>query len=82
MKRYSIVPITLYRCQSAKIPTLREKSLQFSRGATSFDFKLGNNSLYNPAEGDSYLGPNGLSLRPIGVNLAEFIGSFKGGYIY
>ena len=82
MKRYSIVPLTLYRCQSYKMPKLRERSIQFSRGITSFDFKLGDNSLYNPAEGDIYLGPNGLSLRPLGVNLAELVGSFKGGYIY
>jgi hypothetical protein len=70
MKKYSIVPVTLYRFQSDKLPKLREKSLQKKLGKISFDFTLGANGLYNPFMGNKYPGPNGLSLRPIGVNLA------------
>jgi hypothetical protein len=73
MKRYSILPVTLYRFQSFKLPKLREKSLQKKLGKFSFDFVLGTNGLYNPARGDKYPGPNGLSLRPIGANLAELL---------
>jgi len=43
---------------------------------------LGSNNLYNPCSGDTYLGPNGLSLRPIGNNLVEFLDTFKGKCIY
>ncbi len=35
-----------------------------------FDFQLGSNKLYNPIEGDKFIRPNGLSLRPLGLNLA------------
>ncbi len=73
MKRYSILPVTLYRFQSDKLPKLREKSFQKKMGKLSFDFTLGTNGLYNPAIGNKYPGPNGLSLRPIGGNLAEFL---------
>lgn len=42
-------------------------------GRPSFDFILGDDGLYNPSKGNKYSGPNGLSLRPMGVNLADFI---------
>ena len=69
MKKYSILPITLYRFQSSKTPKLREFSAQLSLGRQSFDFKLGENGLYNPVALDTYRGPNGLSMRPMCMNL-------------
>jgi hypothetical protein len=43
---------------------------------------MGDNNLYNPILGDQYIRPNGLSLRPIGVNLADLLGSFRCKLIY
>ena len=76
MKRFSVLPLTLYRLQSQMKPTLRSKIIQMQLNRTSFDFIPGSNGLYNPAEGDIYKGPNGLSLRPLGVTLAEILDSF------
>lgn len=48
------------------------------KGQPAFDFILGSNKLYNPIEGDKYSKPNGLSFRPLGVNLAEYLDNFQG----
>lgn len=50
--------------------------------SSSFDFVMEENKLYNPILGDQYIRPNGLSLRPMGVNLADLLGSFRFKYIY
>lgn len=41
-----------------------------------YDFTPGEDNLYHPTIGDKYLGPNGLSLRPLGVNLADIVDRF------
>jgi hypothetical protein len=51
-------------------------------GRSSFDFILGTNKLYNPVEGDTFIRPNGLSLRPLGGSLAELIETFNSKYFY
>jgi hypothetical protein len=48
----------------------------------SYDFKLGSNKLYNPVHEDRYLGPNGLSLQPLGSTLAEILESLPTNFIY
>lgn len=69
MKRYSTLPITLYRCQTRKSPILREKTFQQAKGNASYDFIIGANKLYNPIEGDIYLGPNGITMKPLSQNI-------------
>lgn len=73
LTRFSVLPLTLYRFQPDLLPKLREKAAQTALRRSSFDFKLGPNNLYHPTEGDKYLGPNGLSMRPMGTNLAEYL---------
>ena len=51
-------------------------------GSMAFDFVLGSNKLYNPVVGDTFKIPNGLSMRPMGTNLAEYAGSFRGKWIF
>ncbi|KAL7574991.1 hypothetical protein ACA910_010809 [Epithemia clementina (nom. ined.)] len=65
VKRYQVLPKTLYRIQ-AKLPIrLRDYDTQMAKGRASYDLKLCPiTKKVLPAEGDEWIGPNGASLRP------------------
>lgn len=77
VQRYFQLPRTLYRV-CAKLPiTLRDYDSQLKLKRTSYDLKLVN-GLYLPAEGDEFVGPNGLSLRPSTTKMHEVLREFRG----
>ena len=76
VKRYEIVPCTLYRVQ-AKLPVrLRNYDEQMALGRTSFDLKV-IDGLVRPAVGPEFTGPNGMSLRPAGDVVRNTVAKLK-----
>ena len=63
VKRYQVLPKALYRIQGKLPVKLRDYDTQMAKGRTSYDLKLHNGKVM-PAEGDEWIGPNGMSLRP------------------
>lgn len=63
--------------QSGMSVRLREYTKQMKMGRASFDFKLHEDGKIHPATGDSFIGPNGMSLRPPGLVFQEVLGGFK-----
>jgi len=80
---YRQVPQILYRIQPRFPVSLREHSKQVKLGKTSFDLKLGAKGLVHPVKLEQdvsktpFTGPNGMSLRPRGMSLAEILGNQK-----
>lgn len=79
VKRYDIVPMTLYRLQPKLPVRLRNYDDQVALGRSSFDLKVheGDGLVY-PAEGDEFIGPNGMSLRPRSEFMTKLVETFKG----
>ncbi len=74
--RFRVIPLTLYRVQ-AKLPvSLRDYDTQRALNRSSFDLKL-HNGLVLPAVGDTFTGPNGMSLRPKGQVMEDLVRGFK-----
>ncbi len=73
MNRYSVLPLSLYRCQTTKILEFRERLVQKALGDIDYDYQLGKNNLYNPIEGDTYTANNGICLYPLGFVLGELM---------
>ena len=57
---------------------LRERNEQLKKGSHLFDFTMSDAGLYEPAPDTVFIGPNGLSFRPLGLNLYDNIGRSKG----
>jgi len=49
-----------------------------AKNSQSYDFTIGENGLINPMESDYFVTPNGLSLRPAGINNWDIIWTYKG----
>lgn len=78
MKKYTTLPLTLYRMQNAMRPVLRP----FTPGKRQYDFKPVN-GLYLPlTDTKTFKKPNGLSMRPKGMNLYELASNFDVKYIF
>lgn len=76
--RFTTLPQTLYRVQ-AKLPTkLRDYDTQMALKRTSYDLKLRDGHMVMPSEGETFTGPNGMSLRPDGDNMRRILAGFKG----
>lgn len=80
--KYKKFPITLYRLQQSKEAKLRDMHSQFNKGKRSFDFVLNKDGLVHPNKTNDFIGPNGMSLRPIGKPLIEIEKSYKYTHIY
>lgn len=77
VKRFTVVPQTLYRVQ-AKLPVnLRCFDKQMALGRSSFDLKV-QDGLVRPAEGPTFTGPNGMSLRPASDVMKRIVENFVG----
>lgn len=76
--RHEIVPITLYRVQPRLPVSLRSHASQMQLGRESFDLKLHEDGLVHPVLGDSFTGPNGMSLRPDCSKFRCLLSSFRG----
>ena len=75
--RYSIFPLTLFIVQHRLPVALRDFDTQSKLGRTAFDLRL-HNGLVLPSTGDTFQGPNGAPLRPVGVNMNNLIRDFRG----
>ena len=65
--KYRTSPSNLFRIGTSKKVLLREYFDQKSKGKFSYDYTLKENGLILPAEGEEFIGPNGMSLRPVGT---------------
>ena len=75
--RFVQLPRTLYRIQPKLQVSLRSFEAQQAKKRTSYDLKL-HDGLVLPAQGDTFIGPNGMSLRPMGPKMVEILKGFKG----
>jgi hypothetical protein len=58
---------------------LRERAVQVAKGSQSFDVTLAEDKLIHPAPLDGkFIGPNGASLRPLGINMWDILAGRKG----
>ncbi len=79
--KYKVFPITLYRLQQKKTVKLSDMLSQLKKGRSSFDFTLREGMIY-PNTTDTFEGPNGMSLRPLGQNLSKFAKSYNFDFVY
>ena len=80
--RFRKVPVTLYRMQGAIKPLLREHGKQVALNRSAYDYTIGADGFMHPAVGDEFIGPNGMSLRPVGPTLLEILSSFRGKHVF
>lgn len=79
MKRFTVLPVTLFRIQPKLPVELRDHATQMAKQRTSFDLKTyTEKKLIRPMEGDKFHTPNGLSLRPKGQTMAQILTEFRG----
>jgi hypothetical protein len=78
VSRFKKVPITLYRIQNRLAVSLRDHATQMAAGRTSYDLKIGSDGLVHPAVGDTFIGPNGMSLRPDTETMLLIAKKYKG----
>jgi hypothetical protein len=71
--RFRTVPKDLFRFQGTNSTTLRNFEDQVKKGSTSFDFKFQTDGKIHPASEDTFTGPNGMSLRPLGSALYSLV---------
>lgn len=76
MKRFTSLPLTLYRIQGKLPVKLRDFDTQKALGRSSFDLKR-HNGLVLPMEGDVFHTPNGMSLRPASQAMDQILEGFK-----
>jgi hypothetical protein len=79
--RYTdVVPISLFRiCAKSRNVVLREYEVQIAKGSRSYDVTLAKDGLIYPAPLDNvFIGPNGASLRPAGINMWDILSERKG----
>ena len=79
VSRFKHIPVTLYRLQS-KLPTrLRDHATQMAAGRQSYDLKRNpDDGLVHPAQGETFTGPNGMSLRPATENMLHIAKNYRG----
>ena len=77
LKRFTQLPVTLYRIQAKPEVNLRDFALQMAKGRTSYDLKTVDGKVL-PMEGDEFHTPNGMSLRPNSENMLNILRNFKG----
>lgn len=78
MKRYTQLPLTLYRIQPRLPVALRDYDTQMAKGRKSFDLKLDKNGFVQPMVGSHFTTPNGMTLRPASDTMVQILKSFRG----
>lgn len=77
VRKFKVLPKTLYRIQARLPVNLRDYDTQMAKGRASYDLKL-HDGLVLPAEGDEWIGPNGMSLRPATDTMLGILEDWKG----
>ena len=77
MQRLTRLPLTLFRIQPQLPVALRDYDTQMALKRSSFDLKT-HDGLVLPEKGDVFRVPNGMSLRPAGVTMANILTGFRG----
>ncbi|KAJ7490589.1 hypothetical protein FB451DRAFT_1079381 [Mycena latifolia] len=76
------LPVDLARVQSGMNVRLRDYETQKKLKRFSYDLKVQEDGLVHPAEGPSFIGPNGCSLRePLSPTFQEVVRNFRGSAI-
>ena len=78
VSRFKRLPVTLYRLQGRLPVNLRDHAKQMAAGRQSFDLKVQDDGLVHPAMGDTWIGPNGMSLRPATNNMLHIAKNYRG----
>jgi hypothetical protein len=78
VKRFKKIPVTLYRLQGRLPVMLRDKATQLAAGRASYDLSLRDDGLVHPAPGTTFMGPNGMSLRPATETMLAISKQFRG----
>ncbi len=76
LTKFQVVPETLFHIATSKKIALRDYNVQMALGRTSFDFVSEPSGLILPSK-DFFEKPNGMSLRPEGVNMWDILGRFN-----
>ena len=77
LKRFTQLPMTLYRIQAAREVRLVDAAARLAGDDSPYDVKTVD-GLVLPTKGDKYYAPNGLSLMPDSDNMSNFLKNFKG----
>lgn len=78
VSRFKRLPVTLYRLQERLPVNLADHATQMAAGRKSFDLKIHDDCLVHPAHGDTWIGPNGMSLRPATENMYHIAKNYRG----
>jgi len=79
VSRFKKLPVTLYRLQRQLPVSLRDFAVQMAAGRQSYDLKLNpDDGLVHPAKGDTFIGPNGMSLRPATESMLHIAKNYRG----
>lgn len=78
VKRFTKLPITLFRVQPRLPVNLRDFDTQQAKGRPAYDLKIHPDGLVHPADGDEFIGPNGMSLRPGTENMLAIVKAWRG----
>jgi hypothetical protein len=73
------IPITLFRIYAGgKKVKLRDYDIQVAKGSASYDLRLKDGLVHPAPLDDIFIGPNGATLRPAGINMWDILSSRKG----
>ncbi len=78
MTRFRTTPVQLFRLVTTNTVKLREYKSQVAKGSHSYDFFLGEDGLIHPAASEFFEAPNGMSLRPHGIQMWDILASYRG----
>jgi hypothetical protein len=77
-KYYKTVPLQLFRIGgTSKKVQLRNFEVQKAKGSASYDYVPNPEGKIHPA-GDYFTAPNGMSLRPEGINMTDILAQYRG----
>ncbi len=72
VRKYNVLPVSLYRIQGRLPIRLLDYDSQMAKGRRRYDVKLCKETgKVLPAEGDKFIGPNGAILRPLSNTLVR-----------
>jgi hypothetical protein len=77
MKRFTQLPISLYRIQVKPKVNLRDFDVQMAKGNSAYDLKTVDGMVL-PMEGNTFHTPNGMSLRPNTMTMLNVLENFRG----
>jgi hypothetical protein len=78
VSRFKRLPVTLYGLQGCLPVSLRDHATQMAAGRPSYDIKMHDDGLVHPAKGDTFIGANGMSLRPATENMLHVAKNYRG----